>query len=181
MRAWADVAELANTKTLNGGLVARCAPGLPFLLQEGGEVAFVPPVLDAPRRARVTSVRPLSPDEAVVSFEGVDDIETESRLVGCHCLVRRSDLPQGALTPVGAAAWEGFQVFDAQAGPVGRVAGVSELPGQRLLEVTRTDAQGACAEDGAPVLVPLVDAIVVRVDEDARRIDVDLPAGLLDL
>ena len=31
------------------------------------------------------------------------------------------------------------------------------------------------------VLVPLVDAIVVRVDEDARRIDVDLPAGLLDL
>ena len=117
----------------------------------------------------------------MVSFEGVDDIETASRLVGCHCLVRRSDLPQGALTPVGAAAWEGFQVFDAQAGPVGRVAGVSELPGQRLLEVTRTDAQGACAEDGAPVLVPLVDAIVVRVDEDARRIDVDLPAGLLDL
>ena len=37
------------------------------------------------------------------------------------------------------------------------------------------------ARSAAPVLVPLVDALVVRVDEQARRIDVDLPDGLLDL
>ena len=34
---------------------------------------------------------------------------------------------------------------------------------------------------GRRVLVPLVDALVVGLDEDARRIDVDLPDGLLDL
>ena len=211
MRAWADVAELTNTKNLDGGLVARCAPGLPFLLREGMEVAFVPPVLDAPRRARVAWVRAEGgAPEGVVGFEDVEGIGAASPLVGCHCLVRRSDLPQDALAGAGAHAWAGFAVFDARAGFVGHVEGVREMPAQRLLEVARADAAGEGGEGGAggaggagasgaagedatgcegamparpaaPVLVPLVDALVVRVDEQARRIDVDLPDGLLDL
>ncbi len=211
MRAWADVAELTNTKNLDGGLVAHCAPGLPFLLREGMEVAFVPPVLDAPRRARVAWVRAEGGAlEGVVGFEGVEGIGAASPLVGCHCLVRRSDLPQDALAGAGAHAWAGFAVFDARAGFVGHVEGVREMPAQRLLEVARADAaseggaggEGVAAGEGAagcagasgaagegamparsaaPVLVPLVDALVVRVDEQARRIDVDLPDGLLDL
>ena len=52
MRAWTDVAVLARTKNLQGGFVAQSAAGLPFLLSEGLEVAFVPPVSDAPRAAR---------------------------------------------------------------------------------------------------------------------------------
>lgn len=72
MRTWANVAELSKTKTLTGGLVARCAPGLPFLLEEGMEVAFVPPRHDAPRRARVLSVQDAGRDAFLVTFEGVD-------------------------------------------------------------------------------------------------------------
>ena len=41
MHDWANVAELTKTKTLTGGLVARCAPGLPFLLEEGLEVELL--------------------------------------------------------------------------------------------------------------------------------------------
>ena len=40
MRAWADVAVLAKTKNLKGRFVVRAAAGLPFLLEEGDEVAF---------------------------------------------------------------------------------------------------------------------------------------------
>ncbi len=98
--------------------------------------------------------------------------------MGCHCLVRRADLPQGALTRGGRGAWDGWEVHDARAGLVGTVAGIQELPGQGLLEVAH-GREGR--PDGAPVLVPLVDALVCGVDEDARRIDVDLPDGLLDL
>ena len=57
---------------------------------------------------------------------------------------------------------------------MGTVAGIQELPGQDLLEVVP-------AAGGRTVLVPLVDALVAGVDEDARRIDVDLPDGLLEL
>lgn len=173
MRTWADVAILAKTKSLQGGFVAQSAAGLPFLLSEGLEVAFVPPVLDAPRGARVASVAPLDSHTAVVTFDVVGDIDAAEGLVGCHCLVRRADLPEGALD-VRANAWEGWEVHDVRTGLVGTVAGIQELPGQKLLEVVRTVT-------GSTVLVPLVDAFVLGVDEDAHRISVDLPDGLLDL
>lgn len=173
MRAWTDVAVLARTKNLQGGFVAQSAAGLPFLLSEGLEVAFVPPVSDAPRRARVTTVSAIDDRTAVVAFDAVEGIDAAEALVGCHCLVRRADLPEGSLD-AHAGAWDGWEVHAARAGLVGTVAGIQELPGQDLLEVVP-------AAGGRTVLVPLVDALVAGVDEDARRIDVDLPDGLLEL
>lgn len=173
MRTWANVAELAKPKNLTGGLVARSAPGLPFLLEEGMEVAFVPPQHDAPRRARVASVQDAGKGGYLVTFEGVDSIDVAERLAGCRCLVRRADLPEDALAAE-ADTLVGFEVHDARAGLVGTVASVVENPGQFLLSVERPDG-------GEEVLVPLVDALVRGLDENARRIDVDVPDGLLEL
>ena len=173
MRTWMKVADLATTKTLQGGLVAHAAPGLPFLLSEGMEVAFVPPQHDAPRRSRVLSVRDEGKGRYLVAFEGVDDQKTAARLAGLSVLARREDLPAGA-----ALAEEedlvGWEVRDVALGVVGTVSEVVESPGQVLLSVARLGRE-------RPSLVPLVDAFLVGFDEDARRIDVALPAGLLDL
>lgn len=211
MRAWKDVAELTSTKTLNGGLVVRCAPGLPFLLYEGVQVAFVPPVIDAPRRAWVESVQMQGADAAVVKFAGIDDADVARSLVGCHCLMRREDVPEGKrIGASDADTLAGFRVIDARAGILGTLQGVRTLPGQRLLEVARTCAEGAgedvgkhardaslesaevpaCASgfspgeqpfDPDPLLIPLVDEFVSGIDEGARRIDVCVPSGLLEL
>ena len=191
MRAWADVAVLTARKNVNGGLVARCAPGLPFLLSEGAEVAFVPPVLDMPRRARVEEVRPLDGASAVVRFSGIDDADTAGALVGCHCLRRRAELPELARAAAAARAdeAEGWEVRDVRAGRVGTLLRVEERPAQDLLVVRRDAAAGAtgaavadAAAGASPeVLIPLVDEIVLHVDDEARTIEVDLPAGLLDL
>lgn len=175
MREWANVAELTKTKTLAGGLIARPAPGLPFLLSEGLEVAFVPPQIDAPRCARVASVTVEGRDFHLVMFEGVDSIDSAERLVGCSCLVRRADLPAGVLAAASeATGLAGFEVHDQQAGFVGLVEDTVENPGQVLLSV-------APATGGRSVLIPLVDEFVVSLNEDARRLDVALPGGLLDL
>ena len=56
MNAWVDVAVLTGTKTLDGRLVVRSAPSLPFLLSEGQKVFFVPPVIDVPRTATVDEI-----------------------------------------------------------------------------------------------------------------------------
>lgn len=174
MRAWADVAYLATTKNLNGGLVARSAAGLPFLLSEGMRAALVPPRLDAPRDVTVASVQMRAEDEALVFFDEVTDADVAHALVGCHVLVPRDELDPADLEPAGAwPAWEGWEVVDAEAGPVGAVAGITEMPLQSLLVVARPD--------GSEALIPLVDDLIADVDEDARRIDVALPAGLLDL
>lgn len=171
MREWADIAVLAKAKNLQGGFVVRSAAGLPFLLEEGMEVAFVPPVLDVPRRATVRAIEEHG-GELLVFFEGIDDRSTAEALAGCHCLVRRADLPEGALA-AGSRGLVGWAVRDEGAGFSGTVSDVVDNPGQTLLELT--------GDDGAVVLVPLVDEFVAGFDEDARTIELAAPAGLFDL
>ena len=174
MRTWIDIASLAYTKNINGGLVARSAAGLPFLLSEGMEVALVPPVLDAPRWVAVESLQMRGESDAVVFFEEVPDVATAELLVGCHCLVRRAEVEDKlAELESDLPSWEGWSVFDAREGFVGKVLDIEDRPLQPLLIVER--------EDGGEVLIPLVEDFIVSIDEDASRIDMRLPAGLLDM
>lgn len=173
MRAWADVAVLVKTKNLQGGFVVRSATGLPFLLTEGMEVAFVPPVHDVPRRGRVAAALEQGNGVHVVYFDTVGDIDVASQLAGCHCLVRREDLPADALAQ-GDETMIGWAVYGEELGFLGLLSDVVENPGQSLLSIQREG-------ESRPLLVPAVSEFVVGIDEDARRIDVVLPAGLLDL
>lgn len=173
MRAWADVAVLAKTRNLNGGFVAESAAGLPFLLKPGAEVAFVPPVLDAPRRARVEAIEQCGERTAFVSLSGIDDIAAAKALVGCHVLARRYDIDWAALEEL-PASWEGWTVRDVVYGDLGAVSSVIENPGQTLIAVARPDGSGE-------TLIPAVDEFVRAVDADALLIEVGVPRGLLDL
>ena len=171
MHAWADVAVLAKTRNLNARFVARAAAGLPFLLEAGDEVAFVPPQTDAPRSAVVLEVRPIDERTADVAFEGVNG-QTASELVGSHCLIKRATIDESVFEEA-PAMWENWAVIDMAAGEIGVVAGLIDNPGQALLEVERPD--------GSTVLVPVVDDIVREVDVESATVHVDLPQGLLDL
>ena len=101
MESYLDVATLTGKKNLDGRLVAKSAPGLPFLLTEGMQVRLVPPVLDAPRSVKVASVSAVDDGCAVVAFSEVTDASVAEALVGCHCLVGRSAL--GAQAAASAA------------------------------------------------------------------------------
>lgn len=171
MHAWADVAVLVKAKNLKGRFVARAAAGLPFLLEEGDEVAFVPPQLDAPRRAIVSDVRLTGDYTAEISFEGVD-AEAADALAGCHCLIARDSIDQSVYEQA-PGAWEGWEVVDAEAGRIGVVSGFIDNPGQALLEVERPT--------GEFVLIPVVDAVITGVDVEGGCVSVALPKGLLEL
>lgn len=174
MRGWCDIAYLAKTKNLNGGLVARGASGLPALLYPGLEVALVPPVLDAPRRVHVEGVTELGEAEALVAFDEVPDLDVAERIAGCRCLVREADVDLSLIEDADDLPdWEGWRVEDARAGFVGEVAALDDRAMQPLLVVRRPD--------GRETLVPLVDEFVEAVDEDARAIRLSCPDGLLDL
>ena len=172
MRAWMDVAALAKTRNAKGRLVVKSTAGLPFLLEEGDEVAFVPPRTDVVRRAVVQAVYPVDDRLADVEFEGVDG-DTARALVGCHCLIRRSSIDESQLREE-PAFWNGWHVVDDAAGPIGEVVDVIDNPGQMLLRVKRPYGLG-------DVLVPVVDEIVRDVDAVSQTISVALPNGLLDL
>lgn len=173
MGTWIDVAVLVKTKSLQGRFVARSAGDLPFLLHEGQEVAFVPPVIDAPRRARVLSVADRGDGRHEVAFDTVTDADTANRLNGCHCLVRGDGLHGEEPAPEGGDV-VGWRVHDVNAGYLGTITEVIENPGQSLLSIARV-------EGGRPLLIPLVDEFVTGLDEDACRVNVHVPVGLLEL
>ena len=92
----------------------------------------------------------------------------------------------------------GFAVCDEAQGFLGRVVRIEENPAHPLLVVMREEdassIQGQTFEDQTnlqdsdnnnaactEVLIPLIDAFVVDIDENACVIKVSLPDGLLDL
>ena len=173
MRTWKDVATLVKTKNLNGRFVACSAASLPFLLEVGLDVAFVPPQNDLPRNGKVDFVREASDGSYEVGFDTVRDESSARALVGSHCLMRRADIDE-ALLEESCASWEGWLVTDVQGASIGEVVDMRDAPGQSLLEVDRGG--------GLPLsYIPVVDEFIVEVDEDMRRIVVDLPEGLLTL
>jgi 16S rRNA processing protein RimM len=108
----------------------------------------------------------------IVRFEGRDSIEQVETLGGATLWIRADSRP-----PLP----EGHYYHDALIG-----CGVETLAGERVGQVTRVDAFGSApllvVTDGRhEVLIPLADAICVRIDPAARRIVIDPPEGLLDV
>lgn len=173
MRTWKDVATLVKTRNLKGRFVARYAADFPFSLQEGVEVAFVPPQTDLPRRGVVTFSHEVDDSTFEVEFDTVQDEHDAHGLVGCHCLIRRDEIDE-SLYEDEPATWEGWEVVDEDGAFIGFVKDVADNPGQALLEVERPDGVGTA-------YIPVVDEIIIGVDVPGSVITVCLPKGLLDL
>lgn len=108
----------------------------------------------------------------IVLFDGVDSVERAQALAG-----RQLRISEQALHPLAPGTYYQHQlvgcvVMDDTGSRVGEVAKVDESAGGNLLVVHGTRGE---------VLIPLADEICTRVDVQSRRIDVVLPAGLLEL
>lgn len=172
MSSWVNIAVLLKAKNNEGGLSAKAAEGLPFLLSEGLEVTFVPPVLRVPRTGHVETVTEAGPGRYVVHFDTITDRNTAEELEGHYCLVRRADLPEG-FDATQEGSLKGFSVIDAHAGVVGSIMRIEENPAHPLLVVATVS--------GAEVLVPLVEEFLQGINEEACEVHVALPEGLLEL
>lgn len=171
MSEWANVALIKKAKTLEGGLLVRSTEGLPFLLQEGMEVVFVPPVLRVPRQGRVESVEEKENNTYLVIFSSIDSIELSEQLVGHYCLVKKADLPHD-YDKKASLDLVGFSLKTADHTLVGTIDSLEENPAHPLLVVRY---------EGRQIRVPLVDDLVCSFDEKERVIVMDLPDGLLSL
>ena len=152
--------------------------GLPFLLEEGMEVTFVPPVLRIPRSGKVSALEEVGEGRYMVWFDCIDNRTDAEKLEGHFCLVRTSVLPEG-FADQGTLDLVGFSVVDEAGKLIGTVQGLEENPAHALLVVKRAGSSDDSEQD--EVLIPLVDEFLVAVEEEVREIRVTLPEGLLDL
>jgi 16S rRNA processing protein RimM len=172
MSNWANVAILGKAKNLKGGLLAYAREGLPFLLEEGLEVTFVPPVLHAPRTGRIESAVYQGDGAYLVHFDTINSIDMAEKLQDHSCLVLKSNLP---------ANWQdaqsnlvGFSILNPNQILLGTIVSIEENPAHPLLVVET-------AQDCREVRIPLVQDFVCSFDKSKQIIVMDLPAGLLDL
>lgn len=128
---------------------------------------FVPP--GTVRSSRITRVRQ-GPKGPLVTFEDVSTA-TEAELIrGKELLVSSREIPDGAASAEQAAEITGFTVFDCRHGSIGTV-----------VDTIITGANDVWVVHGAfgEVLIPVIEEVVLCVDEEARVIHVDLLDGLL--
>lgn len=188
MGPWTNIAALLSAKTKEGGLSVKPTEGLPFLLTEGMDVTFVPPILRFPRSSKVARVEHPAPGKYLVYFEKVTTRSDAEELEGHYCLVRTEDLPDD-FDESGELQVVGFLVMDSVFGELGTVARIEENPAHPLLVVEPLEEQESfenqkSSEDQksfSEVLIPVVDAFIDEIDEDDRIIYVSVPDGLLDL
>ncbi|MGH9534598.1 MAG: ribosome maturation factor RimM [Terriglobales bacterium] len=108
----------------------------------------------------------------VLALEGVADMEAARQWVGAEVRVPAAER---VVAPAGhyfISELEGCAVWDRDRA-LGRVQGLTDVPGAApLLQVASPDGE---------ILIPFAAAYVRRVDTAARRIEMELPAGMAEL
>lgn len=130
--------------------------------------ATAPPVL---REVTLMESRPHR-GGYLLRFREIGDRDAAQRLVGAELLLEREELRPLAEDEYFLHELVGLEVVDRERGSLGPVEDVYDASGQPLASVRI---------DGREQLIPLRREMVDGVDMDARRIDVSLPRGLLDL
>jgi 16S rRNA processing protein RimM len=107
----------------------------------------------------------------VLKFAGVDSITDAEALVGCEIQVpreQRAELDAGAYV----SDLVGCEVFDRER-PVGKVKDVQFGAGEAPLLVV---AQGS-----KEILIPFAEEFIAGIDIEGKRVEMKLPAGILEL
>jgi len=110
--------------------------------------------------------------KAVLRLEDVITVDDAERFAGKKIFIPVSALPEPSDNKFYFHEVTGFTVCDKQLGAIGTVAGVLEMQYQSLLQVKDREKE---------ILIPIVEAIVRKIDRKKRIIYIDAPGGLIGL
>ena len=117
-------------------------------------------------------------DRFVMKFVGIDSIEDAEKIVGAELRIPESEIPaaeEGSFYTFHLRGCRVYVIHDADESSdeyIGEVTDVVDGGGTHLLQVGRGKEE---------TLIPFAESIVKKVDLAARRIEVELPKGLLEL
>ena len=107
----------------------------------------------------------------VAKFKAIDSISEAEAWVGSQVAIRQDEWPEAEPGSFFSFDLEGCEVMDAGRS-IGRVTGILDYGGTVLLELDR---------DGDEILIPFARSFLKDIDTDAKRIEVELPEGLVEL
>jgi 16S rRNA processing protein RimM len=161
------VARVIKAHGLKGEVAVKPLVDLPLEHLCGAAVWFVPPPAGVTDR-QLASVRS-GPKGPLLAFTPALSTDDAHLVAGCTLLVRADalpdDMPEDEPDPVG------LRVIDEERGVLGVVDDVI---------VTGANDVWVVLGPYGEVLIPVIDDVVVTVDESARRVTVRLLTGLID-
>jgi 16S rRNA processing protein RimM len=163
------IARVVRTHGLAGELSCTELEGPLTDLPEDLQVWFAPPP-GAARSGHIVSTRP-GPKGTLVTVREIVSIDDARPLQGCVMLAATSELPPDWLTEEEPDLL-GVSVTDVDRGPLGEIA-----------DVIITGANDVWVVRGGPlgeVLIPVIDDVVLELDEEARLALVRLLPGLIE-
>lgn len=166
---FAVVARVAKTHGLKGEVSVAPTTETPFDSLIGIQVWFTPPPSGV-NSSSVVDVRP-GPKGPLVVFEGITSITAAQAIVGTQILAACESLPEGWGEEQDETGLEGYSVVDVTRGALGVI-----------VETIVTGANDVWVVDGpfGEVLIPVIDDVVIRVDDESETVDVRLLDGLLE-
>jgi 16S rRNA processing protein RimM len=109
-------------------------------------------------------------DEIILKLQGIASMELASSFIGKSLLLPKKQVMKEEVE--GDLDIEGFTVVDQKYGVLGEVLEIVEYPYQSLAKINF---------NGVDVLIPLVDAIIIEINDKKKTIQVNLPEGLLGI
>ncbi|HET6351156.1 MAG TPA: ribosome maturation factor RimM [Coriobacteriia bacterium] len=163
------VGRIVKTHGLKGEVSVVTDYGASLDLLVGLPAWLVPPVPSL-RQTAITGVRP-GPKGPIASLAGVDSIDVARQLQNRTILVETNSLPEDFDAQEEFDDVVGYELIDAKRGSVGTIT-----------EVLITGANDVWIVHGpfGEVLVPVIDDVVVEIDDETQTIDVELLDGLIE-
>lgn len=110
-----------------------------------------------------------SSKSAIVKFDWVDTEKYAKRLIGASVYLYLDEIVDEPLES--EALLKGFVLFDTEKGEVGEIEQVDDYSGNVVLTVKHGDEE---------LLVPFHPEFVVEIDEEQKRLTLNLPEGLIE-
>lgn len=116
--------------------------------------------------------RSLKNNKLIVKFQDVTSEEHAADLVKKEIYLPLSTLPKLSGNMFYYHEVKGFLVTDEAFGPVGRIEEILDYPAQAVMQVFH---------EGKEVLIPINDAVIMKLNRESKTILIKAPEGLLDL
>ena len=166
---YVQIARVVKTHGTAGEVAVSSLGGALEELPRGLEVWFVPPP-QHPLAAGLEDVR-RGPKGPLATFSDIRSPEQGRALTGTFVLARRADLPDDWM-PEEEPDLEGFRVMDTEKGFLGRIVDT--------IVTGANDVWVVSGGDFGEVLIPVIDDVVLSVDDVERSVHVRLLPGLIE-
>jgi 16S rRNA processing protein RimM len=187
--AWIILAHLLRPQGRKGELLSELYTDFPERFGEHLRVFLAPSGFSCPeseaRRVEVLAFwLPVGKNEGrvVLQFAGIETISDAESIAGLDVLVPREERLPLEDDSTYISELIGCTVFDGAVavGVVEDVQFATTPDGSRRLE-DAAPLLAVASSDGDEILIPFAKAFVVKVDTEAKRIDMTLPAGLVEI